>query len=615
MGHDEYAQHDQSVGLVSRKSKRMGNLGKLNHDGGLGPENSSQAESKFKVEQSSSQTKCLLLLLVAMAPIAYILLSLLLTSASSAQSCNQTFRCESSTFNSFLPAGVTIEMATEFAAGSTYAEPGNLGHPEEALNLTNVCAVTVRVSRSPSSYRFGLFLPTRCAWNSKFLAVGNYAQAGGINWADMAVGPHYGMATLSTDTGHSSTQGNLSWGLNDRDKLQDWGWRALKGSVEIGKTLVQGFYGKDITYSYWSGCSTGGRQGLKQMQVAPEAFDGVLVGAPAWDTKHLFPWIARLAALNRAGTAGYLGAQQLAILRTAVSTQCLSRPEVQNGTAADPFAGCVLDFGGFTCPNPDPANCLTSDQVNTIRSVYADWRDASGRLVFPGMPLGSEAQWSAYGLGIDLATNTSEPEFNGDYERYWLYNNPNWSVRNDWNEAQVLADSERINPGNATADQFNVSQFRERKGKVMIYHGTADSVVPTGTSQVYYDETVRALGGGSVDDFMRLFYVPGMYHCFFTDPQINAPWMMGGAGQAYQNKKFLGLGQGWSVPFFENNRRFDALVALMNWVENKQAVENITATTFNADGGVKQHPLCKYPAKASYKGSGDIYNVTNWRCS
>ncbi|KAK3989013.1 Tannase/feruloyl esterase [Cladorrhinum sp. PSN332] len=548
-----------------------------------------------------------------MAPLTCFILSILFSFPTAAQQCTQPLRCTSSAFSPFLPSGVTIEKTYEVRAGGTYGEgPSNLGYPTNATSLPNLCAVTVRVSQAPSNYRFGLFLPARCTWNSKFLAVGNYAQAGGINWADMGQGPHYNMATLSTDTGHNSTGDDLRWGMNNPDKLQDWGWRALKGSVEIGKVLVEGFYGKKITYSYWSGCSTGGRQGLKQIQVAPESFDGVLVGAPAWDTKHLFPWIARLAATNwnASNAAGFFGDRELVVLNGSVWEQCVSRPEVRNGTLADPFGGCVLDWNRILCPPDgvgDPNNCLTRAQADTARKFYGEWRDASGRLVFPGMPPGSEATWPTYGIGGGFI----EPKFDSDYERYWLYNNESYSLA-DYDEGKILGDSERINPGNATADQFDVSRFRGRNGKVLMYHGTVDGVVPTGTSQVYYDETFRKMG--SVDDFMRLFHVPGMYHCWFTDSKINTPWIMGGAGQAVQLQQVLKFGQGWSVPGFEGNGTYDALVALMNWVEKKQPVEKVVATTWDA-GRLKQRPVCKWPAKASYKGSGDVYNADSWRCA
>ncbi|RYP15292.1 hypothetical protein DL765_005816 [Monosporascus sp. GIB2] len=182
------------------------------------------------------------------------------------------------------------------------------------------------VAACSSSFRFGLFLPdAEKAWNRRFLAVGNGGFAGGINWLEMGIGTRYGFAALSTDTGHNSTAAQLEWALRRPESRTDWGWRALHGSVELGKRLVEAYYADNvdnsdnndeenkernggrtgsssnnvIKYSYFSGCSTGGRQGLKEAQISPGSFDGVLVGAPAWFyTSRLNNWGTKVAQWN-----------------------------------------------------------------------------------------------------------------------------------------------------------------------------------------------------------------------------------------------------------------------------------------------------------------------------
>ncbi len=113
----------------------------------------------------------------------------------------------------------------------------------------------------------------------------------------MGEGPHYGFATVSSGNGHNSAGGDLSWGTSEA-ALLDWGYRAMHGTVVVGKALTRAYYGADATYSYYSGCSTGGRQGLREVQYDADTFDGLLVGAPAWDTVHPGPhgwagWPAR----------------------------------------------------------------------------------------------------------------------------------------------------------------------------------------------------------------------------------------------------------------------------------------------------------------------------------
>ena len=178
----------------------------------------------------------------------------------------------------------SVEAVVPVPAGGSYGEGvADVPYPYNPTGLPELCAVTIKVvSSSSSSYRFGLFLPTASQWNSRFLAMGNGGFAGGINWLDMGPGPHYGFATISTDLGHSSGITDLTWALNAPEKRSDWGWRALHGSSVLGKELTQGYYGKALDYSYYSGCSTGGRQGLREIQEFPDTFDGALIGAAAW---------------------------------------------------------------------------------------------------------------------------------------------------------------------------------------------------------------------------------------------------------------------------------------------------------------------------------------------
>lgn len=522
--------------------------------------------------------------------------------------CRQSKPCTAATFASALPAGASIEKVASVAKGGSYGEgASDLGYPTNAQNLPAVCAVTVRVTSGASKYRFGLFLPTAANWNSKFLAVGGYSQAGGINWPDMGQGPHYGMATLSTDTGHNSTGADLSWATPDT--LLDWGYRAVNGSVFLGKALTQAYYGKSITYSYWSGCSTGGRQGLKEIQISPESFDGALVGSAAWYTNHLFPWITKIATYNLpTSDPKHIDVPQFTLLAQTVQSQCDPQDGVTDNIVSSPDT-CTIDLTAIQCGDPraNATNCLTLAQVQTARNMYADYVTASGnKFVHSGFSPSSEDQWSTF-----LSFGAPE-DFDVRYERYWLYGDPQWNWTR-YTDA-VVADSERINPGNATADAYDVSAFRRRGGKVLMYHGLADGVVPTRSSGVYYNRTAAAMG--TVDDFLRLFYVPGMQHCWFTPPEVNAPWAFGGAGQATQMLAQAGFGQGWSVPGFLGDARYDALVALMDWVEKGKAVDSVVATTWTATGAAaRQRPLCPWPKRAVYKGTGNQDVAGSWKCA
>ncbi|CAK7242702.1 MAG: hypothetical protein STHCBS139747_004199 [Sporothrix thermara] len=564
--------------------------------------------------------------------------------------------CTNATFHAVLPSFATVEFVANVTANGSYGEgPRDLAFPNNATGLPPLCAVTVAVHNGSSNYRFGLFLPSASQWNGRLLTVGSYSFAGGINWPDMGMGPHYGFATLSSDNGHNASQGMLNWNPTTPDNLADWGYRALTGSVQLGKQLTEHYY-KDahIAFSYYSGCSAGGRQGLKEIQVSPDSFDGALVGAPAWDTNRLMPWITRIGAANLPQTApSHLDLAQFATLAAAVLAQCdhvdghndsiISRPDL-----------CALDWSAIDCAVAAPgAACLSAAQIATAQLMYADAYTARGEFIHSGYTIGSEAQWFIY-----LALN-NEADFDTRYERYWLYNDTawNWTMYSD----QTFYDSLRINPGNATADDYNITSFRDRGGKVLLYQGLADGVTMPRMTTYYYNQTMQAMnltlssnpdgerkhyksvhlprardseyhshgedrhddGHGhhheshnnnstTIQDFFRYFQVPGMQHCFTTPAAV---WMFAGAGQAtllYENVHF---GQGWGVPFQPPNASHDALLSLMAWVENATAPASIVATIWNANGSVRRtRPMCVYPQEALYKGSGDLDLAENWHC-
>lgn len=521
-------------------------------------------------------------------------------------------KCTPATFSTLLPSEASLEAVAAVPSDGSYGEgAANVAYPVDPTGLPALCAVTVNITSSPrSSYRFGLFLPEDAVWSQRFLAVGNGGFAGGINWIDMAPGTHFGHATLSTDTGHNSTSGDLTWAFQNPETRTDWGWRAVHGSVELGKKLTAAYYGRDISRSYYSGCSTGGRQGLKEVQMFPETFDGVLAGAPAWYSTHLNPWVTKLATYNLPyDDPKHIPYTLFPAIATEVVKQCDGVDGNADGIVSEPEQ-CAFDFSKIQCGNPgaDPTACLTEAQVQTAKNIYSDYRfaeDESGEYIYSGFSFSSELQWYVF-LG-----GTAPSEFSLGWERYFLYDDPAWTWA-QYSDA-VVRDAEREDPGNATAAAYDISAFRDRGGKLIIYHGLADGVVPTRGSTYYYDRTIEALGGDAdgARDFFRYFQVPGMQHCFGT--VVDAPWDIGAALQA----AMLGSGE-WSVPGFVDAKH-DALLALQGWVENNTAVDSIVATTWRspllpATGVLRQRPICPYPEKAVFDGIGDINSATSWTC-
>ncbi|KAI1111996.1 Tannase/feruloyl esterase [Nemania sp. NC0429] len=515
--------------------------------------------------------------------------------------------CNVFTLAQVLPANAKIERVYAVEAGSTYGDGlADLAYPTQPTDLPAACAVTVAVASSAtSSYRFGLFLPAE--WNSRFLAVGNGGFGGGINWIDMGAGVQYGFAVVSTDTGHSSVSGDVSWALGNPEAKTDWGWRAMHGSVVLGKLLTQAYYGRPMTYSYYSGCSTGGRQGLKEMQKFPDSFDGVLVGAAAWYTSHLNTWAIQVASYNwPAEDEKHIDWQLLPLIALQINKQCDGIDGVTDGIISQPEL-CNVDFAALSCERPgaNQSACLTAAQTQTLRNVYSDWRTSTGEFLYKGLSPGSEQQ-------MYLVLNYSDASPYGiGYARYFVLNNASFALA-DFNDSVVLL-AEKLDPGNPTADNYDLAAFRDRGGKMIMYHGASDGLVPTQGSNLYYDRVVEKMGGNvtAVREFFRYFVVPGMQHCWTTP--VDAPWAFGAPSQA------MALGDDiWSVPGYKDAQH-DILLALMDWVEKNVTVDQVVATTWNnptnvSSGVLRQRPLCPYPEVARWDGHGELNEAGSWSC-
>ncbi|CAK7200144.1 hypothetical protein SEUCBS139899_002834 [Sporothrix eucalyptigena] len=476
-------------------------------------------------------------------------------------------------------------------------------------NLPPLCAIIVNVTSSPSSsYRFGLLLPN--FWNSRFLAVGNGGFAGGINWLSAGSHTHYGFAVVSTDTGHNSSVIDATWALNQPEKQADWGWRSLHGSVTLGKELTAAYYGSNVRYSYYSGCSTGGRQGMKEVQISPGSFDGALIGSSAWDTNNLNTYVTQLGIYNLPyGAPNYINATRFPVIGAEVVAQCDGADGVLDGIVSAPEK-CNFDFSKLQCGSPsvvlNSSACFTAAQIQTMKNIYSDWRDnTTGEFLYSGLLMGSEDMWLA---GTLLGYPQPSP-FGIGFAQDFVYNDPTWQWQT-FNDS-IVATAQKVNPGQATADSYDLSAFRRRGGKLLMYHGLADGLVPTKGSELYYNRT-QAKMGNNLGDFYRMFMIPGMQHCYNT--AVDAPWYINGEFQA----DLLGTGY-WSVPGFADAKH-DALLALMEWTERGEAPTEIIATTWNTptnplSGVLRQRPLCPYPQTAKWNSKFDINLASSWYCS
>jgi hypothetical protein len=514
--------------------------------------------------------------------------------------------CSVDAFADVLGPSASVVSALRVNQGGSYGEgSANLLYPQDASNLPSLCAVTVKVSSSPSSsYRFGLFLPE--SWNSRFLAVGNAGFGGGINWVDMGQGVRYGHAVVSTDTGHNSSVGDNTWALNNPEAVKDWGYRAMHGTVEFGKRIAETYYGSQIKYSYYMGGSTGGRQGLKEAQISPESFDGMVIGAPAWWTSHMQPWTTKVATYNLpVDSPNRVPPSLFHIIEKEVLRQCDGADGVEDGIITRPDL-CSFDYTKLACAGNEAStsSCLTPAQTQTVKNIHSPYH-ANDKFAFSGLELSSESQWSF------LLSDTKPSVFGDGYIQNFLLNDPTWTWES-YND-NILWQADAMDPGSCDADDYaSLSSFRDRGGRIFMYHGMADALIPFGSAGVFYNKTAEALGGHTaLLDWFRYFEVPGLQHVVGT--AVDAPWYFSGANSA------MALGGGvHSTPGFDDAKH-DALLAVMNWVEDGEPIEEIVATTWNTfndptSGVLRQRPLCPFPKKQTYKGKGDEKKPDSFYC-
>ena len=410
----------------------------------------------------------------------------------------------------------------------------------------------------------------------------------------------YGFASMSTGDGHSSGAGDATWALNNPEAVLDWDYRAMHGSVVVAKQVIAAYYGSSIAYSYYSACSGGGRQGLKEVQMYPNDFDGVVAGSPPWQLTHLHPWALQVGKWNLPESgSNRIPASMFTPIQNEIYKQCDPADGLTDGVISAPYS-CKFNATALACSKTKTTYCLNPGAMATFNLLYSDWRDDSGTFLFPPFALGasysslSGGTTAPSGFGVDFVTNFVANDANYD-----------WTTFN----TSVVAQADRAVVANGNADNFDMSPFQAAGGKLIHYHGMADSLIPTGSSILFREKVANTmnLDTDSMNEFYRMFLIPGMGHC--RDSTV-APWFIAGGGQSIANSSH-------SVPGF-SDAKHDAVLAVMAWVENGTAPDSIIATKFQGDTNknvvVNQRPICAYPNLAKYNGVGNVNSSSSWSC-
>jgi Tannase and feruloyl esterase len=422
------------------------------------------------------------------------------------------------------------------------------------------------------------------SWNARIEDLGGGGFAGTVGSVTGATDAGY--AGSSTDTGHSAALGGtfalnpddtLNWGL-----IRDFAYNGIHEQAVWTKKLVQIYYGMGSRYTYWNGCSTGGRQGHMQAQRYPDDFDGILAGAPAFNFDDLSAaqhW--GRVVMNQEVGAPISSAKFTAVTNAAIAA-CDGLDGITDGVIQDPRA-CHYSAKSFVCTGSpsDPANCLTAAEASAVDKIWN------------GPTKNGQRLWFGAERGTAVGVLNGPPEFtiSTQWLQYWVYQNPTF----DWHTLTETTFNQAFDKGDIKFDAVlgtedpDLSAFRKHGGKMIMYHGLADQdIFPRGTFNYYNRATARAGGLSEVQKFYRFFPFAGNRHCGGGSPeQPNAPLQI-------------------------SNDLFNSLV---NWVENGVAPDSIVAYNNKTPAlATVSRPVCKYPDKLVYNGTGSTNVASSFAC-
>ena len=369
-----------------------------------------------------------------------------------AQSCESLSKVVSPT--------VTITLANKINSGA-FTPPASTA---TLSDLPAFCRVTARLKpTSDSDISAEVWLPI-ADWNGKFLAVGSGGWGGSIAYRDMADALRRGYATGATDDGHVGP--SASFIVGHPEKFIDFAYRAEHEMTVEAKTLIKAFYRRDARYSYWYGCSGGGREGLLQAYRYPDEFDGIIAGDPANVRRNA--WALWLAVQAFKDPAAYIPPDKYPMIHRAVLDACDANDGLKDGLIENP-EGCHIDFRELQCKAADGPDCLTPRQVQTAQTIISPATTRTGKVLFPRLEPGTELRWAR------LAGGPRPADLFLDQFRYVVYQDSNW----DWRTFDLERDSAKADAIDKDIDDLDphLASFAKHGGKLLIYHGWADQQV------------------------------------------------------------------------------------------------------------------------------------------
>jgi feruloyl esterase len=465
-------------------------------------------------------------------------------------------------------------------------------------------------------------------WTQRFLQTGCGGYCGEVslrveNATDCTPATNGEMVLAATNMGHSGGMGDAAWAVTDAQARIDFAYRGQHVTALAAKALTQKFYGQGPRYSYFSGCSDGGREALMEAQRFPNDFNGILAGAPALDfvtqNTYYFGWNDHINI--GADGKGILTTDKLPILHKAVLAQCDAADGVKDGLISDPL-GCHFDPGVTECkPGQDPSTCLTAAQVKVARDVYAGAHDSNGTRLTPGGLLpGSEKYWGgafAASPGKDLSKALNGLAESA-YEHFAFENGPpaGTTIRDLKFDRNGFEGATQLH-GLYDATDADLSPFVAHGGKLIMYHGLYDQGMSPLNTIIYYTELQKIMSKSVVDNFARLYIFPGGYHCGRGEGPFHVSLlytMMSWVEKSQAPYMLLASHQHSDTedPEEDERQKAAAAAAVANGQAPAQPTRRPPPEAQQADPPDMTRPVFPYPLTAKYIGSGDPNDAKNF---
>jgi len=413
-----------------------------------------------------------------------------------------------------------------------------------------------------------VWLPTS-GWNGNYHTVGNSGWAGTIQYRGLIDTIQRGYATASTDTGY--TQPGGTWAIGHPEKVKDYGGRAIHEITVKAKAVAKAFYGKAPAASFMTGCSLGGLQTMKAIQDYPEDFDAVVAGSPHFNMTRFNAYQIWPSWLLSRDPDKFIPKEKLDLIHKVVLGQCDGSDGLKDGIVDDPLT-CDFKSASLICKGEETSECLTKKQAEFLQQLYdGPVLQSTGQSINPGPLLGNESTWSfsippkPVGVALDLF-------------KYLVFEDPNWDFRTMDYDKDIILTEKKVAPV-INADNPDLSAYFDRGGKLMMYIGSYESTNYT-AHLGYIDRVRKTVGAKKTDSSVRVFIVPGMYHC-------------GG-----------GIGAD----------TFEKLGTIEQWHKTGTAPDVIDASHVEDGKVLFTRPLCAYPKTARYNGSGDPSKAENFTC-